>query len=165
MRRIIESPMYSRIFPNVRIGDKWTEHMLYVERESGAIDPTLEAKGVFSKGVGSRATKLLFDDVCDLQNSTEQPSAERVNEYVEKQWLTRLEPMSMGGRALWIATPYQQFDASFARRSSPDFVWLEVRVKDDLTAYEQEVFNAGADYADEVAADILAMTEDAPFSS
>jgi hypothetical protein len=144
VKRMIESRAYQMVFPNVQQGDKWTDHMLFVERDSGAIDPTIEARGVFTRGVGGRATTLLFDDVCDLNNSITQDMRDQVREHVYQVWLTRLE--STADRALWIATPWSDDDCSYTLRNSPNWCWLEIRVNNALTAYEREVFNAGPEY-------------------
>ncbi len=146
IKGIMEKPVYRSIFPGVVPGKKWTEHMVYVERLGDAIDPTLEARGVFSKGVGGRATKIIFDDVCDLQNSSEDGQRNRVKEHVQKIWLSRLEEVAPKGNALWIATPWNADDASYMLRASSQWCWLEQRVNASLTGLEQEVFNAGPDY-------------------
>ncbi len=157
-RQILESPAYRRVFPGVRPGYKWTEHMLYAARVGQAIDPSIEARGVFTKGVGSRATEILFDDVVDLANSMEVKSRERVKTYVMKQWMSRLEP---NGHALWIATPWAADDASFMMKAQSDWCWLEHRVHEEApgvyTSYEQEVTNAGPDYEEYVETNIVDM--------
>jgi len=156
-RKIIESPAYGQVFPGVERGEKWNDHMLYAERVGHGIDPTLESRGVYSKGTGGRATTILFDDVVDIENCTTYEKRKRVKHQVETLWMSRLEPR---GKVLWIATPWDLDDASYTMRSRGDFVWLEQRVKEDLTGYEQEVYNAGSDYRGEVAAMMADMLVD-----
>ncbi len=156
-KQLLESEAYKEIFPFVAPGKKWTDHVLFVDRAGAAIDPTLEGRGVFTKGVGGRANYLFFDDVCDLGNSSEFLQRERVKTFVTKQWMTRLDRLDPGARALWIATPWSLADASYALRASPKWCWLEQRVEPGNGSYEQEVWNAGPDYLDYVSQQIGAM--------
>lgn len=157
VRQILESPAYARVFPGIRPGGKWNEHMLIVGRHGHAADPTLEGRGVFSKGVGGRANYLFFDDVCDWNNSGEDKGRERVKSAISKVWMGRLEERGTRDHALWIATPWHLDDMSYALRASPSWCWLEQRVRPDKTALEQEVVNAGPDYAAFQAESIRAM--------
>lgn len=154
VRNVMESPGYRQIFPGVVAGDKWTDHMLYVERKGYAIDPTIEARGVHTAGAGGRATTILFDDVVDLQNSIDEAQRLRVKTAFHKVWMTRLEPPR---RVLYVANPWDADDLSHNLRESIDWCWLEQRVDDGLTCYEQEVWNAGPDYQAEVDQNIAEM--------
>lgn len=154
IRHLMESPGYREIFPGIRAGDKWTDHMLYVERKGFAIDPTIEARGVHTKGAGGRATVLLFDDVVDLQNSLDAAQRLRVKNAFHKVWMTRREPSL---RVLYVANPWDPDDLSHDLRESVDWCWLEQRVDDSLGHYEQEVWNAGPDYQAEVDANMAEM--------
>lgn len=157
VKNIIEAPIYGQIFPNVIRGEKWNDHMMFVERLGHAIDPTIEARGVGTKATGARATKIIFDDAVDIENSSTHEKRVKNTRLVETLWMSRLEP---GGNVLWIATPWDLEDTSYKMRERPDFVWLEQRVKEDLSGYEQTVYNAGSDYVRETSANMAAMRVD-----
>ena len=141
---IMESPEYRAVFPHVVQGDKWTDHEMFVRREGNSIDPTLHARGVETKGIGTRADKVFFDDACDQDNSMSDASRKKVKERVDQTWMTRME---MGkGLALWIATPWHVDDATHAKMRERGWCTLVVRVNQNLTAFEAEVLGAGPDY-------------------
>jgi hypothetical protein len=143
IKRILESPQYLTVFADVQRGAKWAESEVYLKRKGYANDPSIQARGVFSTGIGTRADCIVFDDVCDQKNSAEPAQRRRVRELVEATWLSRLES---GGKALWIATPWSIDDATHALMRANGWCFLVQRVNADLTALEQEVIGAGADY-------------------
>jgi len=156
-KRVMESPLYNLVFPEVVPGNLWTDHKLLVERVGHAVDPTVEARGVKTMGTGSRATTMIFDDVVDAENSTTEEKRNHTTWLVEVKWLSRLEP---GGKVVWIATPWDGDDASYKMRARPDFCWLEQRVKEDLSGYEQDAHNVGRDYLEECSRDVAEMLAD-----
>lgn len=143
-KSIIETVEYQQVFPHVRPGNQWTDHEIEVVRKLGPIDPTLQARGVLTAGVGTRADVAIFDDVCDQLNSEEPGSRRKVKEFVRRTWLSRLD--ARAGRALWIATPWDPDDATADLMNDPKWCFLIQRVAKSHTEYEQEVFNAGDDY-------------------
>jgi hypothetical protein len=161
VKTIVETPIYGAVFPGIERGEKWNDHMMFVERRGHAVDPTIEARGVFTQGTGSRSTTLLFDDVVDIDNSSTHEKRIHVTKQVETLWISRLDDRpGRRARVLWIATPWDLEDASHAMRSRSDFCWLEQRVKEDLSGYESDVYNAGADYLAETTANIEEMVSD-----
>lgn len=144
-KAIMASPTYRDVFPDVARGDKWSDREVFVRRRSRSLDPSLHARGVMSKGVGGRADYLLFDDVCDQLNSEEAGLRMKVKKFVKGTWMTRLD--GDDARALWIATPWHQDDATHeVVLHSPRWCTLVQRVSPDMEHYDQEVFNAGSDY-------------------
>lgn len=141
---IMETIENQLVFPDIRPGEIWTNHELEVVRKRGPIDPTLQARGVLTAGVGTRADALIFDDVCDQLNSETGGSRRKVKEFVRRTWLSRLDQKA--GRALWIATPWDPDDATADLMHDPKWCFLVQRVAKDHLRYEQEVFNAGDDY-------------------
>jgi hypothetical protein len=107
---LMESPAYREIFPHIKKGLKWSAHEMYVQRRGTAIDATLHARGVDTIGAGSRADLLIFDDVCDQDNSTEEARRRKVLKKIQLTWMTRLEANSC--MALWVGTPYHLDDAT-----------------------------------------------------
>ena len=138
-KRIIESPEYRRVFPNVVKGDRWTDHEIYVKRWGVSVEPTVHARGVFTTGIGGRADYLFIDDVVDQKNSTDPAQRKRVLDLVEQTWFSRLEP---DGRTLWICTSWHQNDASHVLMQRKGWCTLIQRVSQDCLQIEQEVLGA-----------------------
>jgi hypothetical protein len=143
VRKIVESAVYRRVFPEVKIGGAWTGHELYVERLGHSIDPTVHARGVLTTGIGGRCDLMLFDDVVDQKNSMDQSQRRRVLSLIEQTWLSRLEP---DGRALMIGTCWHQDDAMHHLMQKPRWCTLKQAVTEDCTEIAQEVIGGGADY-------------------
>lgn len=144
VKGIVESPSYRDVFPEVRRGDKWSDHELFVRREGGAIDPTLHARGVLTKGIGGRADYVLFDDIVDQENASTLGGRTKTKQRARGTWMSRLD--GPHARAMLVATAWHQDDATHDFMASPDWCFLVQRVSQDLERYEQEVINAGADY-------------------
>lgn len=136
VKSLIESPRYRYTFPNVKPGAKWSAGELYVRRKGFSIDPSIQARGVMTKGIGGRADVILFDDVCDQLNSDQEASRTKVKSLVDSTWLSRLD---QGGKVLWIATPWHENDATMALSRSPGWCTLIQRINEDFTQIEQEV--------------------------
>jgi hypothetical protein len=117
----------------------WTKHAITVERESKSVDPTVEANGVMTTGIGGTCDLLIFDDICDLNNSVLSPAKrEAVKEMVNNVWLSRLEPE---GVALLIGTAWHSEDASHELVKNPEWVFLLQRISEDFEHIEQTVVN------------------------
>lgn len=142
---LIQSPIYRAIFPHVRVGRKWTDHEAFVRRTGSALDPTLHAKGVDSKGVGGRADVVMFDDVVDEKNAESEDQRTKVKNRVHRTWMSRLaDPQA--SRVLWIATPWHVDDATMELQTMARWCTLIQRVNDDCSALDQEVVGAEMDY-------------------
>lgn len=143
---IIESPIYRDVFPHIRPGGKWSDHELFVKRKGGAHDPSIHARGIMTKGIGGRADRIIFDDICDQLNTEEPASRTKVKKFSTGTWMSRLD--GTGARALMIATPWHPDDATHAFWSSNDWCALHQPVGPDKLVYEQSVTGAGPEYAD-----------------
>jgi len=140
VKKIIESPLYQMVFPHVRPGAKWGEQEFTVARAGNAVDPTLQARGVFATGIGGRADIELYDDVVDLTNSKNPGPRENVMEQVEQTWLSRLEP---NGKVLWVATLWHKADATSRLMDRPGWCTLQHAITDDCDGIDQQLFGAG----------------------
>jgi hypothetical protein len=136
VKALVTSPMYQRVFPHVVPGDSWKADEFTVVRSGSATDQTLQAKGVFGKGVGKRADVLLFDDVVDQLNAAEPEQRKKVREFVSNTWMGRLEP---AGKVLWISTPWNVDDATFHIMKRPKWCFLVQRVNESVDGIEQEL--------------------------
>jgi hypothetical protein len=143
-QQILEGHEYADIFPHVVKGRRWNTREAFVRRLGASLDPTLHARGVETKGIGGRADRILFDDVCDEINSAEQRQRAKIKQRVKRTWMSRLDPEH--GLALWIATPWHADDATHDMMGQEDWCTLIQRVSPDLTRFDQEVVNAGPDY-------------------
>ena len=139
-KRTIESPAYRQVFPEVKRGDRWTDHELYLRRSGySTIDPSLHARGVNTTGIGSRADYEIFDDVVDQKNAMDPAQRKKVLDLIEGTWLNRLEP---NGHVLGIATAWHQGDANHVLMQRAGWCTLIHRVSLDCTCIEQEVLGA-----------------------
>ena len=139
-KRTIESPAYRQVFPEVKRGDRWTDHELYLRRSGySTIDPSLHARGVNTTGIGSRADYVILDDVVDQRNAMDPAQRKKVLDLLEGTWLNRLEPT---GKVLAIGTAWHQGDAHHVLMQRAGWCTLIHRVSLDCTRIEQEVLGA-----------------------
>lgn len=143
VRTMLESPAYRHVFPNVRPGGRWTGEELMLARPGGSLDPSLQAKGVFGKGVGKRADVIIFDDIVDQLNAAEPGQRRKVRETAGSTWMGRLVGK---GRGLYIATPWNSDDATFHFMQRPGWCFLVQKVNPSIQHIEQEVHNARPGY-------------------
>lgn len=105
---IIESERYRHVFPEIRPDPtQWGTMQFRVLNDGMHRDPTMEACGIFGHA-GGRATTLVLDDICDLENAIRQPSLRsQVKEAVANTW----SKMLVGRRRTWrIFTPWHVDD-------------------------------------------------------
>jgi hypothetical protein len=146
VKAILESREYRAVFPGTRRSrtGRWTDHELEVERAGNAVDPSVHARGVLTKGIGGRADRLIFDDICDQLNTEEPGARAKVKMIARGTWMSRLD--GTNARALMIATPWHTDDATHDFWEAPTWCTLKQSVSQDLEVYEQEVFGSGPDY-------------------
>lgn len=140
VRTLMGTQGYRDVFPNIRPGAKWSAHEMYVTRKGVSIDPTLHARGVDTRGAGSRADLLIYDDVCDQNNSTEEAQRKKVLSRVHVTWMTRLEANSP--MVLWVGTPYHVDDATHHFMDAPGWGVLIQRARGlerDCNAHDLEL--------------------------
>lgn len=138
IRRYLESdPVYRDVFPHVKPGNlaEWNKHRLYVDRRSKAVDPTLEAKGLFETGTGGRGDLLVFDDVIDYNNTIKnQALIPTAFDAINSVWLKRKESWT---RVLSIGTAWHSADAYHQLRKVKDrWRWLICGISDDFSCIE-----------------------------
>lgn len=84
--------------------DKWTQDAIYLERDSGEKDPTLQALGIGGQIYGARADLIILDDCVTLSNANEY---EKQIRWVQQEVLTRVGPT---GKILIIGTRVDPVD-------------------------------------------------------
>ena len=150
--RVIQTPQYRMVFPNVQPAQahttserkKWTQHEIILRRTGAAIDPSLGAYGVFATGVGGRADLLIFDDIVDERNAIMNPTMrKKVISALDNTWMSRLEP---AGRPLYIGTMWHLEDCSHEILRRPAWCVLRMWVSDDFERLEMEVYNPDDQY-------------------
>jgi hypothetical protein len=108
---IRESEMYQKVFPGIKLDKDEPNNafMLTVVRDARTPEPTLEAKGILSTGVGDRCELLICDDVVDMKNALLNPAMrpQVINKFLGD-WLPTLNPKT--GKILCIFTPYHEED-------------------------------------------------------
>ena len=92
-RNLLHNQRLHQVFPRLRPdpGGPWTRSQLRLTRDSLSKDPSVEAHGVLSAGVGGRGDLLVFDDVCDQRTTVLQPAMrEQVKRVFYETWLNQL---------------------------------------------------------------------------
>lgn len=84
--------------------DKWTQDAIYLERDSGEKDPTLQALGIGGQIYGARADLIILDDCVTLSNSNEY---EKQIRWIQQEVLTRVGPT---GKILVVGTRVDPLD-------------------------------------------------------
>ena len=67
--------------------DQWTDHRIYLERESGEKDPTVQALGIRQQIYGARADVIIIDDAVGTTNAHEW---EKQMDWLQKMAIPRL---------------------------------------------------------------------------
>jgi len=84
--------------------DKWTSDSIYLERDSGEKDPTLQALGIGGQIYGARADLIILDDTITLSNAGEH---EKQIRWIQQEVLTRVGPT---GKILIVGTRVDPVD-------------------------------------------------------
>ena len=78
--------------------ESWSANRIFLQRDSAAKDPSLEALGMASQIYGARADLIILDDVVTLSNAGDH---EKQREWILQEVATRLGP---GGQLLVVGT-------------------------------------------------------------
>jgi hypothetical protein len=84
--------------------DKWTADSIYIERDSGEKDPTLQALGIGGQIYGARSDLIILDDCVTLANAGEY---EKQIRWIQQEVLTRIGPT---GKLLIVGTRVNPID-------------------------------------------------------
>ncbi len=135
---------FQAVYPDIQSddGQQWTQHRIYVQRDSQAIDPTIEARGILSKGVSGRADVLIFDDPVDDESIYSEPVRDSTRRAYQNVWMSRLVDT---GFVLYIATRWADEDLTKTIMESGRYGILTQRVSEDFECIEQEL--GGIEYA------------------
>lgn len=111
VKQRLTSPMYSELQRRYApadgfkaTSDKWTADSIYLERESGEKDPTLQALGIGGQIYGARADLIILDDTVTLANAGE---FEKQIRWIQQEVLTRVGPT---GKILVVGTRVDPVD-------------------------------------------------------
>ena len=84
--------------------EKWTSDSIYLERDSGEKDPTVQALGIGGQIYGARADLIILDDCVTLANCGEY---EKQLRWIQQEVLTRVGPT---GKILCVGTRVDPMD-------------------------------------------------------
>lgn len=101
-----------QVFPDLRPGsDNWQKSSITVEGAMpGVKDPSVESYGVFAAGTGGRSDLMIFDDICDLENTIIKPALiDKVKKAYYEKWLNLLADNS---KVLYVFTRWHERDLS-----------------------------------------------------
>lgn len=84
--------------------DKWTADTVYIERDSGEKDPTVQALGIGGQIYGARSDLVILDDCVTLSNAGEY---EKQIRWLQQEVLTRIGPT---GKLLIVGTRVNPID-------------------------------------------------------
>ena len=93
--------------------DKWTADSIYLERDSGEKDPTVQALGIGGQIYGARADLIILDDCVTLANAGEY---EKQLRWIQQEVLTRVGPT---GKILVVGTRVDPMDM-YREMRNPD---------------------------------------------
>ena len=93
--------------------EKWTQDAIYIERDSGEKDPTLQALGIGGQIYGARADLIILDDCVTLANANEY---EKQIRWIQQEVLTRVGPT---GKILVVGTRVDPLDL-YREMRNPD---------------------------------------------
>ena len=84
--------------------ERWTQDAIYIERDSGEKDPTVQALGIGGQIYGARADLIILDDCVTLANAGEY---EKQLRWIQQEVLTRVGPT---GKILVVGTRVDPMD-------------------------------------------------------
>ena len=93
--------------------EKWTADSIYLERDSGEKDPTVQALGIGGQIYGARADLIILDDCVTLANANEY---EKQIRWIQQEVLTRVGPT---GKILVVGTRVDPMDL-YREMRNPD---------------------------------------------
>ncbi len=110
--QIENNPLVTLTFPHLRkpVGGEWNKSRVVLDRDISMKDPSLEAMGVMSGSLGSRATVIIVDDIVDMRNSILQP---QLREHVRQKFFGEIIPLlEPEGILRAVGTPWTLFDVN-----------------------------------------------------
>ena len=138
---IERNPRLKLVFPDLRPNPElsdWSKHSGTIARQGEDKDPSVEACGILSAGVGGRADLLVFDDVVDFRNAISQPALREVfKDAFRNVWVNLL---SRAGRAVYIATPWHEDDLTHELERSPAWSTLRMPIGEDMSPIWPEMW-------------------------
>lgn len=134
LRRLIEhNECVKAVFPDLVPGNEgWTQHSFSVQRATHVVDSSVEAYGVTSRATGGRSDLLIFDDVCDLNNSLlSNVRRQEVIDLIDNVWINLVHPSY--GRIWFVGTPWHYQDALMKKSETPGYAFLKCGIDAKLT--------------------------------
>jgi hypothetical protein len=131
---ITDSDAYTRVFPHVKPHpdvDDWSKHSVTIDRETKSKDSTIEAWGVNSSATGGRADMIVYDDICDLRSSIQQPKMRKqVKQSFKNTWSNMIGP---GGKSIYIGTVWHEDDMTSELMEGDAYRTSYYAIDEDMT--------------------------------
>lgn len=141
IQRYVESPEFQEIFPDIQpMGSfakpaQWAGNKLMFQRKSLSKDATIEGFGVESKGTGTRADIIIFDDPVGPSAIDSEADREAVKQAVRNTWMSRTVDDSF---ILYIATAWHDCDLTSELQENPRFALLKICINDNIDGMDIE---------------------------
>jgi hypothetical protein len=104
--------IFPKLWPSSRLGDKWTQSEITIEREAGIRDPSVTATGLDGKRLpGSRLAWIVVDDLLNRQNSKSDESRKAGLDYIRQTVLSRRDVN--GSKIVVSNTPWHKQDVTY----------------------------------------------------
>lgn len=121
--QIERNPLLRLCFPHLKPptgkNAEWNKSTVLLDRDLIQKDPTIEAMGIMTGALGSRATLIVADDIVDMRNSILQPELKKhVQQKLFGEIIPLLEPE---GRFIAVGTPWTLSDANAMMKENPGF--------------------------------------------
>lgn len=119
--QIEKNPLLKLVFPRLKKegATEWNKQSILLERDLQLKDPTIEAMGIMSGSLGSRATLIVCDDIVDMRNSILQPELKK---HVQQKLFAEIVPLlEPEGRLLAVGTPWTLSDVNALMKESDGF--------------------------------------------
>ena len=118
--QIETNPLLQLCFPHLKKpkgATEWNKSRIIIERDKASKDPSIEAMGIMSGALGSRATLIVLDDIVDLRNAVLNPKLkEQVKQKLFGEIVPLLEPE---GIIRAVGTPWTTSDVNAILKESP----------------------------------------------
>ena len=123
-QEIEENPRIREVFPKLRKStgsrELWTSTEILVDRTSRDPSPSIRCFGLHGKILGSRATLIILDDICNMENTLSDIQRESATQWVSGEVLSRLKPKA---RVWAIGHIWHEQDALQELRKKPGWAY------------------------------------------
>lgn len=127
---IQDSPELKRVFPHLERdkGQPWTQHRLFVKRDTRAKDPSFQTCGVHGNVLGSRCDLMILDDLLDYEDTLHSTGRNDLYNWFQSTLEGRL---TRNARVWCVGTAWHRDDIMHRFARSPAWKAVRFPVVDD----------------------------------